>query len=113
MSHENFKVFRLTNSQILNGQIDEFIKGKLTLKSLSLTEIPRSNQILVSIGYTEDETEHEYHVITSKLGTVNAMTDDQISEALNLAAHELEGIICQDIAIIDNVAVATFLTIKK
>jgi len=113
MLHENFKVFRLTNSQVLNGQIDEFIKGKLTLKSLSLTEIPRSNQILISIGYTEDETEHEYHIVTTTLGVINTLSDEKLSEALNTAAHALDGIICQDIAIIDNVAIATFLTLKK
>jgi len=113
MKHENFKVFQLANGQMFSGEIDEFIKSGLTLKSLSLTELPPDiGGLLVSIGYTNDKTEDKYQLKVVNLCSVYQL--DHIEYELNLCSSEFDGIICQDMAVLNGTdVIATFLVIEQ
>jgi hypothetical protein len=111
MKHEKFNVFTLSKGQFTDGSLNSMLNGKFALKSISTVPLPKEENFLVSIGYTDDKVEHEYQIVQFDLGHY-CTTNHEIARKLKDAAEHLQGVICQDITIVNFQIVATFLTTK-
>ena len=115
MIHEVFKVFKLPNGQMFDGEVNEFINSGTTLKSLSLTDLPmgQGGGLLVSIGYTNEPTKEKYKLEVVELGSIYEDTIQIEKKLNNIIAFDLHKIICQDLSILNGMTLfATFLTLQ-
>ena len=112
MKHDLFEVFRFPLKSASDKELDAFLKRKdVTPKSLSICHIEGTNDKLVSIGYTKEKSEQEFHLFQVGVGVLGDNLFE-LSEKISEAAAKINGVICQDVTIIDGEVTVTFLTTK-
>lgn len=91
MKHEHFKSFKLDDEK----GIVEFLNGKITAKSISIT-----NGIVV-FGYVDSASTHHYSLVTENLGEVTGKhfgeTAIHLDNLLAAEAAKHTGVICQHV----------------
>lgn len=113
MKHELFELFEVATEQLENDPaIVNFLEsGLYTPKSVSINY--RGEKSIVCIGYTSDMTEEKYHLVRVVIEGPSGLAPlEEIQDALNDAAAQLEGVICQDVVLLHNRIDVIFLTLK-
>ena len=107
MLHRKFKIIRTEKSL---RHLDEALNDGKDLKSLSICEVGK--EAIISIGYDDTAaSEHEYHLVVEPIGDPASSAED-IQKKVEEIAENINGIICQDLAVIADELFVTFLTVK-
>jgi hypothetical protein len=111
MKHEKFKVFKVLHNDM--SEVITFLKdAPITPKSLSISHIEGTEDALLSIGYENESSKHDFQLVTYKIVDGVKADTKNIEQALDGYAEETNGVICQDIVSFGEDIIVTFLTTK-
>lgn len=111
MKHEKFRLFEIPGNALIqeNLEIEKFLTSGITPKSLSI-HYGRTN--VVCLGYMEEKTEEQYHLLKVEFVPPVGNTKETIQAALCSAAEQVDGVICQDVHFELGLITIIFLTYK-
>lgn len=112
MKHEKFKLIHVQNDDEITTdlKLNEFLASGVTPKSISVNHTGLLSTIV--IGYSEDEPGHEYHLVKQLILMSPTELAEDAEQKLNEAAEALEGVVCQDVLLIEDGMEVIFLTTK-
>lgn len=96
MKHEKFKLLSVERFSDLSTSTDvnNFLATDITPKSVSVTSIVPG--VLVCIGYTEEKSDHEYHLVPMILVAAGGEREE-LEMQIEAAASGVGGVVCQDV----------------
>lgn len=107
--HELFKVFipeaGIPYSEAM-GRIADMVKeftkdGKTAAKSVGVEYIEKTKQIILSIGYRNDEPGYPVRLVSRSLGRP-PLRSDEIEVAMGKAAENVQNVICHEFFVTDD-----------
>jgi hypothetical protein len=108
--HEKFRLFHTLGGNY--AEVERFLNtNNVNPKSLSISKIEGNNS-LVSIGYEETLSQHQFHLVTRTFPGGGSTNLEATQRSIEDAAAQLTGIICQDVVYADGQYIVTFLTTK-
>lgn len=111
MKHEEFKLFKVLHNDFT--EVSSFLKdAPITPRSLSISHIEESDDAILSIGYENEKSRHDFELVTYKIvdGLTKQLKD--VEDEIGVYAEKTNGVICQDIVTFGNDIIVTFLTTK-
>ena len=100
--HSKFKVFVGSALGGLLDQIDAFTKdSKVAPKSLGVEYLESKSQLVLSLGYRDDEPGYPAKLTSKTLGTLNVENPAEIEAAMEAAAVDVQNVICHEFYVTD------------
>jgi hypothetical protein len=107
-THSKFKVFvtekdmpYATAIRQLNGMVEAFTRdGKIAVKSVGLEHLT-NKQVILSLGYRDDESGYPVKITAVSLGALQAFPD-AIEKAMTNEATAVENVICHELTVDDD-----------
>lgn len=106
MKHEKFKLFSVEDIEE-DEEVKEFLNSGVTPKSVSVNYEAFTTGLV--IGYTDDKAEHGYALKVGRAEFGLTATTKEVEEALNKAAADLNGVVCQDVTTVPHGLSIVFL----
>lgn len=99
MKHEKFKILHTKEGGEIEGDlfIQEFLNSSITPRSVSINHGAITDTIIV--GYVEQSSVHSFKLVHRRLHMESTSTIGEIEKALEDAAKEFDGVICQDVTV--------------
>lgn len=112
MKHEKFRLFEAPSlvSITTSIEVEKFLSTRITPKSISIAVEP--NKATLCLGYLDEPAGHKFHLVQSTFVPPADHDKGHVEAALDIAALEVDGVICQDVHFEDNKITITFLTTK-
>lgn len=103
--HSRFKVFvgMLTKSKsigVLANKVARFAdEQKIAAKSIGVEYLESSGQLLITLGYREDEPYYPIQLHCTRLGKLDVLSGDYtvLEEAMDKAAQKHSNVICHEL----------------
>lgn len=111
MKHELFRIFAVLNEEVENDSaVVSFLSSGITPKSISVNHDVETATLI--IGYTTDTPYDTYHIVKKLVVVDPTLPRSKVEELLNEAAVDLDGVVCQDVLLLEDTIIIIFLTTK-
>jgi len=111
MKHEIFKLFNVGAANISTPEVEAFLQEDINPKSISII-YKQDGTAVLSIGYTKEKTSHHFHLVSRTLHGTLEKNHHSLEKEIKESAQKIGGVVCQDIDVLNNKVVVTFLTTK-
>jgi hypothetical protein len=104
MSHHQFKVFKgkLESINDLKGKIESFVfESKVSAKSIGIEFIEHTKELLISLGYNNDNDSSSISIEVVNFGHVDLNNTEAIEKIMSEAAQKQKNVICHELCITD------------